>query len=63
MSNREHRATVGALKESLAVIDEAALMHMRAAQKYLRKAREVSAQLEEMKRNGQRRAAGSERAA
>ena len=44
----ERRATVSALKETLAVHDDAALTLMRAAQKHLRAARDVNARLQQL---------------
>jgi hypothetical protein len=49
----ERRATAIALKETLAVHDDAALTLMRAAQRHLRAAREVNARLEQLQRKTQ----------
>jgi hypothetical protein len=51
MTTVERRATVSALKETVAVHDDAALSLMRAAQKHLRAARDLSARLEQLQRS------------
>jgi hypothetical protein len=50
MTTVERRATVSALKETVAVHDDAALSLMRAAQKHLRAARDLSVRLEQLQR-------------
>jgi hypothetical protein len=49
----ERRATVTALKETLAVHDDVALTLMKAAQKHLRAARELNARLDQLQRKNQ----------
>jgi hypothetical protein len=49
----ERRATAIALKETLAVHDDAALTLMKAAQKHLRAARELNARLDQLQRKNQ----------
>jgi hypothetical protein len=49
----EREAKVNALKETLAVHDDAALTLMKAAQKHLRAARDVNARLDQLQRKSQ----------